>query len=266
MPSSSVLAPGTILQHMYLRERLASICPAKSTSGRFVEVGVGLGHISQLLLSLGWRGVGYDLSEESVRSTSVSLAAEIADGRYAVREGNWLDADDREPVDLVISCMVLEHLDEDDEERYLGRCADVLTPDGLVLLLVPGSPAHWGIEDEIAGHRRRYTAEGLAGRLDALGWQVTHSAGLTYPLSNVLLPFSDWLVRRAEGTKQELSMLDRTKMAGTRRVAMKTSFPPIARWLLNEHVMHPAHLLQKRNRDNPKSLILYAEARRKESR
>ena len=45
------LPPGTILQLMYLRERLRNIKP-----GRFIEIGPGSGEITRLLLELGWAG------------------------------------------------------------------------------------------------------------------------------------------------------------------------------------------------------------------
>jgi len=47
----SALAPGTILQLMYLKERLVDVAP-----GRFIEVGPGTGEISNLLLKFGWGG------------------------------------------------------------------------------------------------------------------------------------------------------------------------------------------------------------------
>jgi SAM-dependent methyltransferase len=45
---------------MYVRERLRSRPP-----GHFVEVGVGGGALSRLLLRLGWQGIGYDISYEA---------------------------------------------------------------------------------------------------------------------------------------------------------------------------------------------------------
>ena len=57
--------------------------------------------------------------------------------------------------------MVLEHLDEEDELRYFEKCEQDLKPGGFAILLVPASPAHWGVEDEIAGHYRRYTFDSL---------------------------------------------------------------------------------------------------------
>ncbi len=47
-----VLPPGTILQLMYLRERLRDINP-----GRFIEIGPGSGEVTSVLLELGWGGI-----------------------------------------------------------------------------------------------------------------------------------------------------------------------------------------------------------------
>lgn len=250
-----VLPPGTILQHMYLKERLSARRP-----GTFVEVGVGSGHISRLLVDLGWRGIGYDLSGEALARAEAVLAPELATGRMALQEGNWLEAADGEPVDLVISSMVIEHLSDADEARYFARCRAALAPGGRAALFVPASMRHWGIEDDIAGHLRRYTAEGLRSRLAALGWRPDHTAGLTYPLSNLLLPVSNALVSRAERQKEALSLQARTEASGRRDVAGKTSFPSMARLLLNEATMAPFHMLQKAGRHNPNALVLYAEA------
>ncbi|MNR99784.1 Ubiquinone biosynthesis O-methyltransferase [compost metagenome] len=250
-----VLPPGTILQHMYLKERLGRRPP-----GTFVEVGVGGGHISRLLLDLGWRGVAYDLSAEAVARAEAVLAPELADGRMALRVGNWLEAAGDAPVDVVISSMVIEHLDEADEARYFARCREALAPGGLAVTIVPASMRHWGVEDDIAGHLRRYTADGLETRLAGLGWRLDHAAGLTYPLSNMLLPVSNALVARAERQKTALSAQERTEASGRRDVLGKTRFPGVARWLLNEATMMPFHLWQKAARRSPNALVLYTEA------
>lgn len=243
-----VLPPGTLLQHMYLKERLRGRAP-----GTFVEVGVGGGHISRLLLDLGWRGIGYELSAEA-------LAPEVADGRMALRHGNWLEAAEEGRLDMVISSMVIEHLSDEDEARYFERCREALAPGGRALLFVPASMRHWGIEDDIAGHLRRYSEDGLRARLTGLGWDVVHAAGLTYPLSNALLPVSNALVARSEQHKRALSVQERTEASGRRDVPGKTSFHPLLRLLLNETTMMPFHWLQKVAHRSPDALVLYAEA------
>jgi SAM-dependent methyltransferase len=249
-----ILPPGTQLQHMYVRERLQTWQP-----GRFVEVGVGRGELSNLLLDLGWTGIGYDLSVDAVAEADKLNRGPIAGGRYQLRAEDWLDAEPPAQVDLVISSMVIEHLADDEEARYFERCRSWLAPGGVAILLVPASPSHWGIEDDIAGHFRRYTREGIQERLRELRWLPRHVAGLTYPLSNVLLPLSNFLVNRAEGEKRSLSLDDRTQLSGVRDVPLKTRFAPAFSLLLNRLTLYPFFLLQKANRTNAKALVLYVE-------
>ncbi len=129
-----------------------------------------------------------------------------------------------------------------------------------MISLVPARPAHGGIEDEIAGHYRRYTTASATRLLETAGWRIDHIAGLTFPVSNALLPLSNFLVRRGEAHKLSLAMLERTKQSGIRDVRMKTKFPSIAGLLLNEHMIYPFHLLQKLFRHSPRAMVLYVEA------
>lgn len=244
---------------MYVRERLRRV-----NVGRFIEVGVGDGSMSNLLLELGWTGTGYDLSDTAIANAGEMLGDHVEAGDYNLICGNFLDADvESESVDLVISSMVIEHLDDSDEARYLAKARDVLSVDGMIIVLVPASERHWGIEDEIAGHFRRYTLERLRSRLSELNWNLSHIAGLTFPVSNALLPLSNKLVERSERDKLAQSIQERTESSGHREVFGKTSFPKVATLVLNERVMSPFHWLQKRNTNNPNSLIIYAEAQPK---
>jgi SAM-dependent methyltransferase len=249
-----ILPPGTHLQYMYVRERLR-----KKPPGRFVEVGVGSGALSRVLLELGWQGIGYDVSLEAVAAARELNGKHIARGRYDVRHEDWLNAEASVPSELVISSMVIEHLRSEDEARYFARCRSWLRPGGLAIVLAPASPAHWGIEDEIAGHVRRYTRQGIERRLRELRWAPQHIAGLTYPLSNALLPLSNVLVKRAEAQMCALSEDERTRRSGVREVVMKTRFPPVFALFLNRFALYPLHLLQKANRTNEKALVLYVE-------
>jgi SAM-dependent methyltransferase len=249
-----ILPPGTILQQMYFKERLRGRPP-----GRFVEVGAGQGIVSRTLLDLGWSGSAYDLNGESLAIAAQVNRPAVSEGRYRVVESDWLDAPSAEPADLVVSCMVLEHMADADEGRYFERCKAALRPGGTGVLFVPGSPRHWGIEDEIAGHFRRYTFEGLRRRIEEHGLEVRHLAGLTFPVSNILYPLSEYLVRRAERGKMELAVAERTRLSGNRAVPFKTTFPALLRVFLNETVMYPFHVLQKLSAGNDRSLVVYAE-------
>ena len=251
-----ILAPGTILQQLYFKDRIAGL-----GKGTFIEVGPGEGHMSGLLLGLGWTGVGVEPDEES--ASRLSRLAEIAGGRYEVLCDDWLRPrrPERLPrrVDLIVACMVLEHLDDADERLYFQRCEYHLGPRGTAAVLVPACERAWGIEDVVAGHYRRYSKDRLRNLFSGVGWHLEHLAGLTYPLSNVLLPLSNWLVARAEGHKSALPMRERTLSSGRRQVPGKTVFPRAARLLLNEIALYPAHLVQTMFRDSESALVLYAE-------
>ena len=254
-----VKAPGTILQGIYLKERLRRL-----PTGRFLEVGCGSGWVSSLLLRQGWTGSGIDLNPASLSRAEAANASFVRDGRYRTVHGDFLDSAPgigADPFDLIISCMVVEHLDDCGESAYFRRCRERLAPGGLLITIVPGSPAHWGIEDEIAGHHRRYTRDSLARRLEEESWDVGHLSGLTFPLSNLLLGVSNVLVRRAEQGQTALSMRERTLASGDRSVFLKTRIPPVFGVVLNEWALLPWHLAQKLSSRHPSCLVLYAESR-----
>jgi SAM-dependent methyltransferase len=250
-----VLPPGTILQHMYLKERLRLFKP-----GCFLEVGCGKGFISKVLLDLGWTGIGLDLNKDSLEYATQLNIQSIQESKYSVSSQNFLDIECTLKFDVVISCMVIEHLDNNEEKAYFNKVKKLLNPNGKMILLVPACLSYWGHEDEIAGHYRRYTFDDIKFKLSAFGFGINNLAGLTYPLSNILYPVSEMLVWLEERKLKSTTMVERTKKSGNRNVFFKTRFPNIFKLLLNELTMYPFHLLQKLNKKNDKCLVIYAES------
>lgn len=250
----AVLPPGTLLQLMYLEERIRSV-PA----GRFIEIGPGSGEITALLLKYGWSGYSYDLEEKTIAALTQRFASEIARDRFKPVHGNYLKAD-VEQADLIISCMVIEHLDDTLQVEFMQKSKTNLKSGGMMIGLVPASPAHWGIEDDIAGHCRRYTRSSLAQLATNTAWQLSHVVGLTFPTSNLLLPISNFLVNRNERSKLSLSPLERTKQSGRRNVKFKTHFPALLGLLLNRTTLLPFYVLQKLFSKSERALVLYFEA------
>ena len=253
-----VLPPGTILQLMYLQERLRKIVP-----GRFIEIGPGSGEITRLLLDSGWEGRSFDLEQKTIEALKLRFDKEIKENRYRPINKDYLSShtEHEEKVDLVISCMVMEHLNDDAQISYMNRSKECLSRNGIMIGLVPASPNHWGIEDDIAGHFRRYTRETLKELMDRAGWNIPCIAGLTFPTSNVLLPISNFLVNKNERSKLQLSNLERTKQSGRRAVKFKTYFPSVLWFILNKYTLLPLHVLQKIFAKSEQAIVLYFEAK-----
>ncbi|MDH3639303.1 MAG: hypothetical protein OES09_12700 [Gammaproteobacteria bacterium] len=82
-----VRPPGTILQHMHFEERLSRVVP-----GRFVEIGVGEGAISELLLETVWTRTGYELNERTMEMAASVNRRHVEQGRYVSKNEDWLNA------------------------------------------------------------------------------------------------------------------------------------------------------------------------------
>jgi SAM-dependent methyltransferase len=239
---------------MYFKERLKGKKP-----GHFIEVGVGQGNLSKLLLEAGWNGTGYELNRGSIQNALLLNQAAVETGRYDVKKADWLKSGRQQKADLIVSSMVLEHMNPKDERQYFQKARGTLKPGGIMSLFVPACPDYWGEEDEIAGHFRRYTFQDLETKAKKSGWRLLNLAGLNYPISNWLYPLSEFLVSKAEGKNKKLNMAQRTRLSGNREVPFKTHYPWFMGLVLNETVLYPFHLLQKINAGNSRSMVIYAE-------
>jgi SAM-dependent methyltransferase len=92
-------------------------------------------------------------------------------------------------LDLVLALDVLEHLDDD--AAGLAEIARTLRPGAPAVLAVPAFQSLWGLQDELAHHRRRYRRPGLLAAVRAAGLEVERA---TY--FNALLLPAIWAGRR----------------------------------------------------------------------
>lgn len=249
-----VLPPGNILQNMYIKERL-------KTNGwkSFFEVGSGNGYLSKLMLDAGLEGEACDMNESACLNNSKINHVYINQSKYKVTNEDFFEIKTKKTFDVVFACMVIEHLDKETRFEFLMRMKSMLNHGGTVLIMVPSSKEHWGIEDEIAGHFLRYDREDLHDLANEVTLSVKHLAGLTYPISNVLFKLSNFLIKKNESKVLGMTQKDKTIYTGNRQVPFKTTFPLWLGVFLNEVCLFPLHLLQKRFVDNENALVLYVE-------
>jgi hypothetical protein len=68
---------------------------------------------------------------------------------------------------------------------FLKKINGLLIPGGVIYLTVPANRVLWSVEDDYAGHYRRYTLKNLTGKLESAGFKVEYS---TYYFSLLVLP------------------------------------------------------------------------------
>jgi SAM-dependent methyltransferase len=91
---------------------------------------------------------------------------------------------------LAVCAEVLEHLDDD--AAAAAELHRALRPGGALVVTVPAGPYRYDWTDRWAGHRRRYTAEGLAGLLDGAGFAEVTVLGWGFPLTGL---YHRWVYR-----------------------------------------------------------------------
>ena len=251
-----ILPPGSILQRMHFLRRIKKLTP-----GFFIEIGPGNGVLSQSLLELMWHGICFEIDKCTSRNLKKKMAKYLKKGQYKIKNTDFLQEEEIKSADLILASMVIEHLESKKEAEFFKKTKALLKKSGTLFCYVPGSPAHWGIEDEIAGHFRRYTAESIKKKLITFGMRPINIEGLTYPLSNILLPISNWLVKKYESDKLEKSDEQKTRLSGRRVVPLKTEFPAYLRIFLNSCALYPFFCLQNIFKKHPQSLTIFFEAR-----
>lgn len=163
---------------------------------RILDVGCGTGMMLLEMASLG-HVEGVDASDEALRFCHRR-------GITTVQKANVLDlpfAD--ESFDLLTGVDILEHVDDDlGALREWGR---VLRPGGRLFLFVPAHRWLWSLQDEISGHRRRYTARSLRRVVERAGYNVERQSYVSTYLFPLIVLGRIWLklLRRFRDVKSE---------------------------------------------------------------
>jgi 2-polyprenyl-3-methyl-5-hydroxy-6-metoxy-1,4-benzoquinol methylase len=123
--------------------------PIGIPSPRVLDVGCGTGFLLEQLAGRGFRGIGVDLSPESVEHANRRLAEIGAADRLTAQVGSAYEPPDG-PFDLIALTDVLEHLE--DPRRCLAALRAQLAPDGLLVISTPNRRSLPGARRWLAEH------------------------------------------------------------------------------------------------------------------
>jgi SAM-dependent methyltransferase len=130
--------------------------PTGGVLRRILDVGCGTGG---MLLSLQAFG---DVEGIDADASAIAYCRERGITTARLADSPPIPFPDHE-FDVVTSFDVLEHVDDD--TGLLDEIHRVLAPGGLFVVAVPAYEMLWGLQDEVAHHRRRYRARDLSRRL-----------------------------------------------------------------------------------------------------
>ena len=133
-----------------------------SRDARILDVGTSTGSNLRLLRDLGFsRVTGLDVNLDAIRFCESKGLGQVQQG--SVCEMPFPD----ETFDVVLATDVIEHVD--DHRLAVAEISRVLVPGGKVLVTVPAFQALWGLQDEVALHKRRYRLRPLRELLQGPG-------------------------------------------------------------------------------------------------
>lgn len=168
-------------RRLFGRELMRAGLPVNA---RTLDVGTSTGSNLRLLRDAGFTNVtGLDMSPDAIRFCESKGFGPVRQGSVCAMP--FPDAS----FDLVLATDIIEHVDDD--ALALTEVVRVLAPGGRVLITVPAFPSLWGLQDEVALHKRRYRLSPLLDLVRRVGLRPAETYYFNY-----LLFAPIWLARQ----------------------------------------------------------------------
>lgn len=175
--------------------------------GRMLEVGSGIGNLSQCFVDEGHDLVLSDLRTPYVRRLQQSfpghdvVSIDLVHARFADVYAHQLAT-----FDTVFALNVVEHIADD--VRALENCRRLVKPGGNVVILVPAYEWLHNELDVQLGHYRRYTRKTLVAAFERAGLEVTNTQYFN-AVATLGWAVTGGLFARPEIPKAEATVFDR---------------------------------------------------------
>ena len=157
----------------WMYETIKSHC-----SGNILEIGSGIGNISQFFLADGHLISLSDLNTDYFKILENKFGDYTNLQRIICLDFAEKDLENKYPqligqFDTVFALNVLEHVP--DHEQAVRNCNLLLKPGGKLVILVPAFQSLFNKFDEALEHQRRYTPESLKKVMSIPGFQIVHT-------------------------------------------------------------------------------------------
>ncbi len=139
-----------------------------------LEVGCGTGANLNAFQSAGLYGIGLDQS-------LYALTLVKRKGNFPLLAGDLNNLPIKtKSLGLIIAMDVFEHLEHD--QIGMSECYRVLNIGGVLFLTVPAFKFLWGVQDDVTGHKRRYSMKEIKDKLRKEGFNILRSSFFNFIL------------------------------------------------------------------------------------
>jgi 2-polyprenyl-3-methyl-5-hydroxy-6-metoxy-1,4-benzoquinol methylase len=136
---------------------------------RVLDVGCGMGFMTEALVRSGRQVVPLDIERSLVHHTNQRINRYVPSGNGTLYAGYAVPFADQS-FDTIVCLDVIEHVEDD--LRLVKEFRRLLRPGGHLVLTVPALQLLYGQRDKHIGHYRRYDKPLLRERLAAAGFEV----------------------------------------------------------------------------------------------
>lgn len=228
-------------RYLMRRDRILNYLRNRKQKGTLLEIGCGTGALIEDCRRLGYRCDGLEISEDALKiarsvhqkNDDVHLYSEFCDSLT-------------EKYDILISCEVIEHIEDD--LSALKLWASTLKADGVAVISSPSNPANFNALDLWAGHFRRYTHKSMTNLCENAGLEIIRFESYGYPLVDLTEKIRGWICKRQLKKQKGTGMQAATEKSGIDR-GVESKLYPILTSSLGRFVFKKSMQLQERYLD-----------------
>ena len=176
---------------------------------RFLEIGPGNLELAKELLSNFDRGVLIDFNSKDVIEIFDNLPDNFKKRFQLIIQDFTEFKFPQNSFNCVIACEVMEHIEDD--EIFLNKIKYLLHAGGQLVLSVPARMRFWSIDDELAGHIRRYEKQELYKKLKESGFCEIEIISYGFPFQNLIRLARISYVQKKRKERMSWNQIERSK-------------------------------------------------------